>query len=109
VARLAAVCLSISYPTLASAPHSVINGFKNLLAIAAATDVEFKEAQTIKEFLKVCISLTLLLMHTVFFICPCIVCCKYHEQLLPHGRLDIGSATETVALIWKTQTFKWVS
>jgi large subunit ribosomal protein LP0 len=32
--------------------HSVINGFRNLLAIAAATDVSFKEAQTIKEFLK---------------------------------------------------------
>jgi large subunit ribosomal protein LP0 len=60
VARLAAVCLSISYPTLASAPHSVINGFKNLLAIAAATDVSFKEAHTIKEFLKVRISLILL-------------------------------------------------
>ncbi|PSN53517.1 60S acidic ribosomal protein P0 [Blattella germanica] len=52
VARLAAVCLSISYPTLASAPHSIINGFKNLLAVAAATDIEFKEAQTVKEFLK---------------------------------------------------------
>jgi len=52
VARLAALCLSISYPTLASAPHSIINGFKNLLAIAAATDVSFKEAHTIKEFLK---------------------------------------------------------
>jgi large subunit ribosomal protein LP0 len=57
VARLAALCLSISYPTLASAPHSIINGFKNLLAIAAATDVSFKEAHTIKEFLKVRIAL----------------------------------------------------
>ncbi len=37
---------------MASAPHSLINGFKNLLAIAAATDVEFKEATTVKEFLK---------------------------------------------------------
>ena len=55
VARLAALCLSISYPTIASAPHSVINGFKNLLAIAAATEIEFKEAQTVKEFLKVII------------------------------------------------------
>ncbi|KAL3282219.1 hypothetical protein HHI36_005413 [Cryptolaemus montrouzieri] len=52
VANLAAVCLSINYPTTASAPHSIANGFKNLLAIAASTDVEFKEAQTIKEYLK---------------------------------------------------------
>uniref|UniRef100_A0A1D1YJ31 60S acidic ribosomal protein P0 n=1 Tax=Anthurium amnicola TaxID=1678845 RepID=A0A1D1YJ31_9ARAE len=52
VARLASVCLSIGYPTVASVPHSLINGFKNLLAVAAVTDVEFKEAETVKEFLK---------------------------------------------------------
>ncbi|XP_017494013.1 PREDICTED: 60S acidic ribosomal protein P0 isoform X1 [Rhagoletis zephyria] len=52
VANLAAVSLEIGYPTIASAPHSIANGFKNLLAIAAATEVEFKEAATIKEFIK---------------------------------------------------------
>ncbi|XP_055378574.1 60S acidic ribosomal protein P0 [Condylostylus longicornis] len=52
VANLAAVCLEIGYPTIASAPHSIANGFKNLLAIAATTEVEFKEATTIKEFIK---------------------------------------------------------
>lgn len=52
VANLAAVCLEIGYPTIASAPHSIANGFKNLLAIAATTDVEFKEAETVKEFIK---------------------------------------------------------
>lgn len=52
VANLAAVCLEISYPTLASAPHSLANGLKNLFAIAAATEIEFKEATKIKEFLK---------------------------------------------------------
>ncbi|XP_049302549.1 60S acidic ribosomal protein P0-like [Bactrocera dorsalis] len=52
VANLAAVSLSIGYPTIVSAPHSVANGFKNLLAIAAATEVDFKEAATIKEFIK---------------------------------------------------------
>merc|ERR1712055_421773 len=36
---------------VASVPHSVVNGFKNLLAIAAVTDVTFKEAATLKEFL----------------------------------------------------------
>lgn len=53
VSRLASVSLSIGYPTIASAPHSLINGFKNLLAVAAVTDIEFKEANTVKEFLKV--------------------------------------------------------
>jgi large subunit ribosomal protein LP0 len=55
VSRIASLCLAISYPTIASAPHSVINGFKNVLAIAAVTDIEFKEANTVKEFLKVII------------------------------------------------------
>ncbi len=49
---MASISLRIGYPTLASAPHSLINGFKNLLAVAAATDIEFKEAMTVKEFLK---------------------------------------------------------
>ncbi|XP_014288341.1 large ribosomal subunit protein uL10 [Halyomorpha halys] len=52
VARLASVCLEISYPTVASAPHSIANGLRNLFAVAAVTDVEFKEAQKIKDYLK---------------------------------------------------------
>jgi len=51
VANVAAVCLSISYPTIASVPHSIVNGMKNLLAVAAVTDISFKEAETLKEFL----------------------------------------------------------
>lgn len=53
VANVASVCLAIGYPTVASAPHSIVNGFKNLLAIAAVTDVEFAEATTVKEYIKV--------------------------------------------------------
>jgi len=52
VRNVAALSLRIGYPTIASAPHSIINGFKNLLAVAAATDIEFEEAKTVKEFLK---------------------------------------------------------
>lgn len=52
VANLAAVSLAIGYPTIASAPHSIANGFKNLLALAAVSDVEFKQATTIKEYIK---------------------------------------------------------
>ncbi|XP_071804533.1 large ribosomal subunit protein uL10-like [Asterias amurensis] len=51
VRRVASVCLQIGYPTQASVPHSIINGFKRLLAIACATDIEFKEAEQIKAFL----------------------------------------------------------
>merc|ERR1719239_375712 len=51
VANVAAVCLQIGYPTVASAPHSIVNSMKNLLAIAAVTDITFKEAEMIKEYL----------------------------------------------------------
>ena len=43
VANVAAVSLNIGYPTLASVPHSIANGFKNLMAVAAVTDIEFAE------------------------------------------------------------------
>jgi len=52
VANLASVSLAIGYPTIASVPHSIANGFKNLLAVAAVTEVEFEEAKTIKEYIK---------------------------------------------------------
>lgn len=51
VANVASVSLAIGYPTVASVPHSLVNGFKNLLAIAAETAVTFKEAETMKELL----------------------------------------------------------
>jgi len=52
VRNVAAVSLQIGYPTVASVPHSLINGFKNLLAVAAVTEISFKEAETVKEFIK---------------------------------------------------------
>uniref|UniRef100_A0A4D5R9X1 60S acidic ribosomal protein P0 n=1 Tax=Scolopendra viridis TaxID=118503 RepID=A0A4D5R9X1_SCOVI len=52
VANIAALCLQISYPSLASAPHSVANGFRNLVAVAVMTDISFREAEMAKEFLK---------------------------------------------------------
>lgn len=52
VRNVAAVSLAIGYPTLASVPHSIVNGLKNLIAIAVETDIELKEANTAKEYLK---------------------------------------------------------
>ena len=49
--NVACVSLAIGYPTVASVPHSIANGFKNLLAIAAETEISFKEAETMKELL----------------------------------------------------------
>jgi len=51
VANVAAISLAINYPNVASVPHSIVNGMKNLLAVAAATEITFKEAETVKKFL----------------------------------------------------------
>jgi len=52
VRRVAAVSLQIGYPTVASAPHSIVNGLKNLIAIACETDINFEAADRAKEYLK---------------------------------------------------------
>jgi len=52
VKNIAAISLQIGYPTVASVPHSIANGFKNLLSIAAVTDIEFEQAKKLKEYLK---------------------------------------------------------
>jgi len=51
VANVAAVSLNIGYPTIASVPHSIANGFKNLMAVAAVTDIEFPEVERLKAYL----------------------------------------------------------
>jgi len=47
VARVAAVSLELNYPTLASIPHSVVNGYKNVLAVAVGTDYSFDLADKV--------------------------------------------------------------
>jgi large subunit ribosomal protein LP0 len=51
VSQLASVCLAIKYPCMASAPHMLAGGLKNLFAVAAVTDVQFKEADNLKKYL----------------------------------------------------------
>lgn len=52
VRNVAAVSLQIGYPTVASVPHSIVNGLKNLIAIACETDITFEAAERAKEYLK---------------------------------------------------------
>jgi len=52
VAKLAQFSLQIGYPTLASIPHSFARAFKNVLAVAIATDITFKQAEEIKNILE---------------------------------------------------------
>jgi len=51
VTNVASVSLAIGYPTVASAPHSIANGFKNIMAVAAVTDIEFKQVEALKAYL----------------------------------------------------------
>jgi large subunit ribosomal protein LP0 len=51
VKNIAALSLSIGYPTLASVPHSLVNGLKKLIAVAAVTDITFPAAEKTKAYL----------------------------------------------------------
>jgi len=51
VANVAAVSLNIGYPTIASVPHSIANAFKNIMAVAAVTDITFPEVEPLKAYL----------------------------------------------------------
>lgn len=51
IANVAALSLATGQATLAAFPHAVLNGYKNLLCIAVATDYNFKQAQKLKDLL----------------------------------------------------------
>ena len=51
IANVAALSLATDYPTLASIPHSIVNGYKNVLAIAVETDYTFPLAEKVKAYL----------------------------------------------------------
>ncbi|KAI8978498.1 ribosomal protein L10-domain-containing protein [Pilobolus umbonatus] len=51
IREVAAISLAVGYPTLASVPHSVINGYKNLLAVSVASDYTFAGSEQMKEYL----------------------------------------------------------
>ena len=42
IKTIAAISLAINFPTVASVAHSLVNSYKNLLAISLATDYEFE-------------------------------------------------------------------
>jgi len=51
VRNVTAISLAVSFPTVASVPHSVIKAFKETLSVAVATDYSFPAAEKIKEYL----------------------------------------------------------
>merc|ERR1719330_810072 len=52
VANMAAFSRELGIPTEAGLPHAFGNAFKNIAALVADIDFEFKEVETVKEFLK---------------------------------------------------------
>jgi len=51
ISNIAAASLAIGYPTVASVPHSIVNGFRNLAAVCLEADIDIPQIQGIKEFL----------------------------------------------------------
>lgn len=51
ISNVAAFSLGAHYPTLASVPHSIVNGYKNVLSVSLTTDYTFPLAKKVKDFL----------------------------------------------------------
>uniref|UniRef100_A0A8C2M2P3 Large ribosomal subunit protein uL10 n=1 Tax=Cricetulus griseus TaxID=10029 RepID=A0A8C2M2P3_CRIGR len=51
VRNVASVCLQIGYLTVDSVPHSIINGYKRVLALSVETEYTFPLAEKVKAFL----------------------------------------------------------
>ncbi|KAL4562316.1 hypothetical protein LXL04_034516 [Taraxacum kok-saghyz] len=52
VSMVTSLALAIHYPTIAAAPHMLINAYKNALAIAVETSYSFPLADKVKEYLE---------------------------------------------------------
>jgi large subunit ribosomal protein LP0 len=51
IKTIAAISLALNYPTIVSVTHSLVNAYKNLLAIAISTEYSFEGAEKVKEYL----------------------------------------------------------
>ncbi|EPQ30405.1 uncharacterized protein PFL1_01931 [Pseudozyma flocculosa PF-1] len=51
IKQVACISLALNYPTIASVMHSLVNGYKNLIAVSLATDFEFEGSKKAKEYL----------------------------------------------------------
>ena len=48
VKTVASISLALNYPTLVSVPHSLVNAYKNLLAVALETEYSFEGAEKVR-------------------------------------------------------------
>ena len=47
IKTIAAISLALNYPTLVSVTHSLVNAYKNLIAVALATEITFEGAEKV--------------------------------------------------------------
>lgn len=51
IKQVASISLALNYPTIASVTHTLVNSYKNLLAVSLATDYEFEGSAKAKAYL----------------------------------------------------------
>ncbi|KLO06104.1 large subunit ribosomal protein LP0 [Schizopora paradoxa] len=51
IKTIAAISLALKYPTIVSVTHTLVNAYKNLIAVALVTDFSFEGAEKIKDML----------------------------------------------------------
>lgn len=51
IKQVACISLAVNYPTIASVTHSLVNAYKNLIAVSLATEYEFDGSKKAKEYL----------------------------------------------------------
>ncbi|KJA26263.1 hypothetical protein HYPSUDRAFT_36536 [Hypholoma sublateritium FD-334 SS-4] len=51
IKTIAAISLALNYPTIVSVSHTLVNAYKNVLAISLATEYTFEASEKIKEYL----------------------------------------------------------
>jgi len=52
IKTIASISLALNYPTLVSVSHSLVNAYKNLIAVSLATEYTFDGSEKIKEMLE---------------------------------------------------------
>ena len=88
LSNLASFSLSISYPSIAAAPCMFNNAYKNVLALSLATDYTYKQAEKVKEFLKVSNNMNTTHLKCLQYIAPRTLFARMAMQL---HKLDLSS------------------
>ena len=72
ITRVAAFSLELGYPTLASIPHILVNGYKNVLAVSVATDYDFPLSEKARRPRCCCAGIVLHAWDPVSPVCACV-------------------------------------